>query len=153
MTAQLESKVELHMNSGCGTNDGIFRIQFDDGLIGCYVTPGGEVSGLTYGDRKFNMVGKCTLYNYFSVLLDLIRRAIPGASVQSSQEGVFLSRQTGAADRLLLRPSLQSEDWVLGALPQKEERAEREVNSIEAGQSAWNLEQVVILWKWAHPQH
>jgi len=24
----------------------------------CYITPGGEVSGLTYGDRKFNMVGK-----------------------------------------------------------------------------------------------
>ena len=46
------------MNSGCGTNDGIFRIKFDDGMEGCYITPGGEVSGLTYGDRKFNMVGK-----------------------------------------------------------------------------------------------
>lgn len=46
------------MNSGCGTNDGIFKIKFDDGMIGCYITPGGEVSGLAYGDRKFNMVGK-----------------------------------------------------------------------------------------------
>ena len=46
------------MNSGCGTNEGIFRIQFDDGMEICYITPGGEVSGLTYGDRKFNMVGK-----------------------------------------------------------------------------------------------
>ena len=25
----------------------------------CYITPGGEVSGLAYGDRKFNMAGKC----------------------------------------------------------------------------------------------
>ncbi len=24
----------------------------------CFLLPGGEVSGLTYGDRKFNMVGK-----------------------------------------------------------------------------------------------
>lgn len=24
----------------------------------CFCLPGGEVSGLTYGDRKFNMVGK-----------------------------------------------------------------------------------------------
>lgn len=28
---QLESKVELHMNSGCGINDGIYKVQFDDG--------------------------------------------------------------------------------------------------------------------------
>lgn len=60
------------MNSGCGTNDGVFRIEFDDGMVGCYVTPGGEVSGLTYGDRKFNMVGKCTSSVIFSILLDSI---------------------------------------------------------------------------------
>ena len=29
--AQLESKVELHMNSGCGINDGVYRVKFDDG--------------------------------------------------------------------------------------------------------------------------
>lgn len=29
------------MNSGCGTNEGIFRIKFDDGMEGCYITPGG----------------------------------------------------------------------------------------------------------------
>lgn len=46
------------MNSGCGINDGIFRVKFDDGIEVCYMTPGGEVSGLVYGDRKFNMVGK-----------------------------------------------------------------------------------------------
>lgn len=32
ITAQVESKVELHMNSGCGTNEGIFRVKFDDGM-------------------------------------------------------------------------------------------------------------------------
>lgn len=41
MTAQLESKVELHMNSGCGTNEGVFRIKFEDGMEACYITPGG----------------------------------------------------------------------------------------------------------------
>lgn len=50
------------MNSGCGTNDGIFKVKFDDGMEICYITPGGEVSGLTYGDRKFNIVGKGTCY-------------------------------------------------------------------------------------------
>lgn len=25
----------------------------------CFVSPGGEISGLTHGDRKFNLVGKC----------------------------------------------------------------------------------------------
>ena len=46
------------MNSGCGINDGIYRVQFEDGEEMCFILPGGEVSGLTYGDRKFNMVGK-----------------------------------------------------------------------------------------------
>ena len=46
------------MNSGCGTNEGIFRVAYDDGLEICYTSPGGEISGLTYGDRKFNLVGK-----------------------------------------------------------------------------------------------
>lgn len=46
------------MNSGTGTNDGIFRINFDDGTKICFCSPGGEVSGLTYGDRKFNSQGK-----------------------------------------------------------------------------------------------
>jgi hypothetical protein len=46
---QLESKVELHMNSGCGTNEGIYRVTFDDGTEVCFMTPGGEISGLTFG--------------------------------------------------------------------------------------------------------
>lgn len=46
---QLQSKVELHMNSGCGTNDGIYKVLFDDGTEICFMTPGGEISGLTFG--------------------------------------------------------------------------------------------------------
>lgn len=58
ISGQFESKAEVHMNSGTGTNDGIFRIYFDDGTKLCFCSPGGEVSGLTYGDRKFNSQGK-----------------------------------------------------------------------------------------------
>jgi hypothetical protein len=29
------------MNSGCGTNDGIYRILFDDGTDFNFITPGG----------------------------------------------------------------------------------------------------------------
>jgi hypothetical protein len=50
------------MNSGCGTTDGVYKIEFDDGSDLCFITPGGEISGLTYGDRKFNLVGKCNVY-------------------------------------------------------------------------------------------
>lgn len=50
------------MNSGCGTNDGIYKVNFENGSEVCFITPGGEVSGLTYGDRKFNIVGKCNNY-------------------------------------------------------------------------------------------
>ena len=46
------------MNSGCGTNDGVFKVKFDDGIQISFSSPGGEVSGLVYGDRKFNIVGK-----------------------------------------------------------------------------------------------
>jgi hypothetical protein len=62
ITAQLESKMELHMNSGCGTNDGVFQVHFEDGVEVCFVTPGGELKGLVYGERKFNIVGKCNCF-------------------------------------------------------------------------------------------
>lgn len=51
--------MSLGMNSGTGTNDGIYRVRFVDGMEVCFISPGGEVSGLTAGDRKFNLVGKC----------------------------------------------------------------------------------------------
>lgn len=53
------------MNSGTGTNDGVYRVKFDDDMEICFITPGGEVSGLTAGDRRFNIVGKCTFCDYF----------------------------------------------------------------------------------------
>lgn len=48
------------MNSGKGTNDGIFRINFNDGSRICYCSAGGEVTGVMYGERKFNVQGKGT---------------------------------------------------------------------------------------------
>lgn len=47
------------MNSGCGTNQGIYKIIMDDGSDYNFITPGGQISGISYGDRKFNLVGKC----------------------------------------------------------------------------------------------
>lgn len=58
------------MNSGCGINDGIFRIRYDDGKEFCYTTPGGEVMGLTFGARKFNMVGRCN-YSFIQLITGL----------------------------------------------------------------------------------
>lgn len=49
------------MNSGCGTNDGVYKVTFDDGDEICFMTPGGEISGLTFGERKLNLVGKCII--------------------------------------------------------------------------------------------
>jgi hypothetical protein len=57
--AQLESKISVGVNSGTGTNDGVYRVRFDDEMEVCFITPGGEVSGLAHGERKFNFVGKC----------------------------------------------------------------------------------------------
>lgn len=51
--------MEMQMNSGCGITDGVYRIMTDDGADFNFITPGGEISGLTFGDRKFNLVGKC----------------------------------------------------------------------------------------------
>ena len=47
--AQLESKVSLGVNSGTGTNDGVYRVRFLDGTEICFMAPGGELAGLTYG--------------------------------------------------------------------------------------------------------
>jgi hypothetical protein len=51
------------VNSGTGTNDGIYRVRFPDHTEVCFMTPGGEVSGLAHGDRKFNFVGKCSFFS------------------------------------------------------------------------------------------
>lgn len=59
MSSQIESKMKLNINSGTGYNAGVYRIKYDKtGEEICYMSPSGEVSGLAYGDRKFNMIGK-----------------------------------------------------------------------------------------------
>ena len=50
------------MNSGCGTNEGVYRILMGDGSDYNFITPGGQIAGISYGDRKFNLVGKCKYY-------------------------------------------------------------------------------------------
>ena len=50
--------MDISMNSGCGINDGDFVVEFENGTIIKFRTPGGEVSGLTFGDRKLNLLGK-----------------------------------------------------------------------------------------------
>ena len=59
---QVESKINLGVNSGTGFNEGIYRVKFHDGMEICFMTPGGEIGGLATGDRKFNLSGKCTYY-------------------------------------------------------------------------------------------
>jgi hypothetical protein len=53
--ANLESKVEIHLNSGNGINLGFYHIVFDNGEEVCFQTPPGEMSGLAMGDRKYHI--------------------------------------------------------------------------------------------------
>ncbi len=69
ISAQIESKMKLNINSGTGSNSGVYRVKYENGEEICYVCPSGEVSGLAYGDRKFNMVGKGTFIVIFSIWL------------------------------------------------------------------------------------
>ena len=50
--------MDLSINSGRGNNEGIFKIEFDNGNTCYYTTAAGELTGLTYGNRKLNLVGK-----------------------------------------------------------------------------------------------
>lgn len=63
--------MDLSINSGTGNNEGVFKVAFDNGNIIYYTTPCGCLSGLTYGERKLNMVGKCKNICYFRLLLEL----------------------------------------------------------------------------------
>ena len=54
-----KAKVNLHMNSADGINEGFYYIQFEDGHLIGFTTPPGEVSNTTMGgNRKFNLLGK-----------------------------------------------------------------------------------------------
>lgn len=50
--------MDLSINSGTGNNQGVFTVKFDNGNTFYYTTPCGCLTGLTYGDRKLNMIGK-----------------------------------------------------------------------------------------------
>ena len=53
------AKVNLHVNSADGLNQGFYYIEFDDGQLIGFTTPPGEVSNTTMGgNRKFNFLGK-----------------------------------------------------------------------------------------------
>lgn len=41
ISAQIESKMKLNINSGAGYNSGVYKIRFDDGEEICYMSPGG----------------------------------------------------------------------------------------------------------------
>ena len=62
-----EAKVNMGLNSAKGSNDGICSISFDekriDRKVVKYSYPEGEVTGLTYGDRIINTVGKTWFFD------------------------------------------------------------------------------------------
>lgn len=54
--------MDISINSGTGGNEGIFMVEFDSGRKFYYTTAGGEISGLTYGERRLLLVGKSMLF-------------------------------------------------------------------------------------------
>lgn len=56
----VEAKIDLSMNSGVGSNDGEYVIEFDNWPRNKIRmrSPGGEIQGLSYGERKFLLTGK-----------------------------------------------------------------------------------------------
>lgn len=78
--------MDLSINSGTGNNQGVFNVQFDNGNTFYYTTPAGCLQGLTYGERKLNLVGKVYYWNDKGLLLQLIYN--PGAKSKSFFGGV-----------------------------------------------------------------
>ena len=58
ISASLESRAEIFINSGTGCTDGVYKIVFEDGTDFNFITPKGLVSGMAYGDRKFDFTDK-----------------------------------------------------------------------------------------------
>lgn len=56
----VEAKMEISINGGTGINEGVITVAFDNGNTIYYTSAPGCLSGLTYGDRKLNLIGKCT---------------------------------------------------------------------------------------------
>ena len=75
--------MDLSINSGTGYNEGIYTVEFDSGRKFFYTTAAGELSGLTYGERKLLFVGKSIFLFIYSLLLVYRGRALFGTTVQS----------------------------------------------------------------------
>lgn len=73
MSGSIEAKMDISINSGKGTNEGIFTVKFDNGHTYHFTTAAGEVSGLTYGERKLLLDGKSNIFPYSSILLEYRR--------------------------------------------------------------------------------
>jgi hypothetical protein len=82
--------MKLNINNGTGSNSGVYRVKYDNGEEICYVCPSGEVSGLAYGDRKFNMVGKGTFTVIFSLWLVGKKWFVLGNQFQPKERWIFL---------------------------------------------------------------
>lgn len=83
LSGTLEAKMDISINSGTGGNEGIFTVEFDNGRKFHYTTAPGELSGLTYGERKLLLVGKCNLFFIHSLLLVSWIRIISRINLQS----------------------------------------------------------------------
>lgn len=75
--------MDISINSGTGCNEGIFTVEFDNGRKFHYTTAPGELSGLTYGERKLLLVGKSNILPLFSLLLVCLGRVIFVIAIQS----------------------------------------------------------------------
>lgn len=55
--------MDLSLNSGTGYNAGDNVVKFDNGTEIRFRTPGGEITGLTFGERKLTLSNKCKKYD------------------------------------------------------------------------------------------
>lgn len=65
--------MQIGINKGTGINEGDYVVEFTNGTIVKFRTPGGEISGLTVGDRKLNLVDKAF---YWSPNRDLMLEVV-----------------------------------------------------------------------------
>jgi hypothetical protein len=67
----VEAKVDIGMNSGVGSNDGEYIVEFDKWPRNKIRvrTAGGEVQGLSFGERKFLLSGKSNSFWSFRLYL------------------------------------------------------------------------------------
>ncbi len=60
----IEAKVNIHLNSADGVNEGFYHVEYDDGQKISFTGPAGEMSNTTMGgNRQFNFLGKGCYYD------------------------------------------------------------------------------------------